>query len=90
MPGVRLVIVLTGADCSGYHYPTIVPKSRQYQADGGASTEDSDPLQHDDSEMDSGRRSSHLKQNQWSESEMTGSEIMDDRWSGLGSSVEYS
>jgi hypothetical protein len=25
--------ILTGADCSSYHYPTIVPKSRQYQAD---------------------------------------------------------
>jgi len=33
MVSVVVAIVLTGADGSSYHYPTIVPKSRPYQAD---------------------------------------------------------
>jgi len=33
MVSVGVGIVLTGADGRSYHYPTIVPKSRRYQAD---------------------------------------------------------
>ena len=62
MVSVVVGIVLTGADGSSYHYPTIVPKSRRYQADCGTTTDGSDQLQLDVSEMDSGRRSSHSKQ----------------------------
>lgn len=63
MVSVVVGIVLTDADSSSYQYPTIVPKSRRYQADCGTTTDGSDQLQLDVSEMDSGRRSSHSKQN---------------------------
>lgn len=35
MVSVGVAIVLTGVDGRSYHYPTIVPKSRRYQADCG-------------------------------------------------------